>query len=98
MLDGNTNLEIIAALNISERTFYRYMDKIYQEDRAHISKLNEETLVTHMYLLHERLLQSVKNCHNITVNPNVPAKDRIEAERLKIETSIKISKLHVKVL
>ena len=46
-----------------------------------------------MFLLHERLLQSVKNYHSIAVDPNIPAKDRIEAERLKVETNIKIFKL-----
>jgi hypothetical protein len=34
MLDGATNTKIMSTLNIPQRTFYRYMDKIYQQDRA----------------------------------------------------------------
>ena len=54
MLDGATNTEIMTALNIPQRTFYRYMDKIHQEDRTELAKKNKETLATHILLLRER--------------------------------------------
>jgi hypothetical protein len=93
MLDGTTNTEIMATLNIPQRTFYRYMDKIYQEDRIELAKKNKETLATHILLLRERLMQSIKNCQNIALDPTVSAKDRIEAERLKIDASVAIARL-----
>jgi hypothetical protein len=95
MLDGATNTKIMSTLNIPQRTFYRYMDKIYQEDRIELAKKNKQTLATHILLLRERLMQSIKNCQNIALDPKVSAKDRIEAERLKLETSIAIVKLEV---
>ena len=95
MLDGATNTKIMSALNIPQRTFYRYMDKIYQEDRIELAKKNKQTLATHILLLRERLLQSIRNCQNIALDPKVSARDRIEAERLKLETSIAIVKLEV---
>jgi hypothetical protein len=95
MLDGATNTKIMSTLNIPQRTFYRYMDKIYQEDRIELAKKNTETLATHILLLRERLMQSIRNCQNIALDPKVSAKDRIEAERLKLETSIAIVKLEV---
>ena len=95
MLDGATNTNIMSTLNIPQRTFYRYMDKIYQEDRIELAKKNRETLATHILLLRERLMQSIRNCQNIALDPKVSAKDRIQAERLKLETSIAIVKLEV---
>jgi hypothetical protein len=95
MLDGATNTNIMTTLKIPQRTFYRYMDKIYQEDRIELAKKNKETLATHILFLRERLLQSIKNCQNIALDPKVSAKDRIEAERLKIDASIAITKLEV---
>jgi hypothetical protein len=85
----------MSTLNLPQRTFYRYMDKIYQEDRIELAKKNTETLATHILFLRERLMQSIRNCQNIALDPKVSAKDRIEAERLKIDTSIAIAKLEV---
>jgi hypothetical protein len=95
MLDGATNTKIMSTLNIPQRTFYRYMDKIYQEDRIELAKKNKQTLATHILFLRERLMQSIRNCQNIALDPKVSAKDRIEAERLKLEASIAIVKLEV---
>jgi hypothetical protein len=72
------------------------MDKIYQQDRIELGKKNRETLATHILLLRERLLQSIKNCQNIALDSNVSVKDRSEAEPLKIEASIAITKFEVK--
>jgi hypothetical protein len=93
MLNGANNAEIMAAMNIPQRTFYRYMDKIYQEDRIELAKRNKETLATHLSLLRERLMQSIRNCQNMAQDPGVPAKARIDAERLKIDASIAIARL-----
>ena|SRR6266487_1170894 len=71
------------------------MDKIYQEDRIELAKKSKETLATHILFLRERLMQSIRNCQNIALDPKVSAKDRIGAERLKLETSIAIAKLEV---
>jgi hypothetical protein len=93
MLDGANNSEIMAALDIPQRTFYRYMDKIYKEDRIELANKNKETLATHILLLRERLMQSIKNCQNIALDSTVSAKERIEAERLKIDASVAIARL-----
>ncbi len=93
MLDGATNTTIMATLNIPKRTFYRYMDKIYQEDRVELAKKNTETLATHILFLRERLMQSIKNCQNMALDPAISAKERIEAERLKIDASVAIARL-----
>ena len=49
ILGGATNSEIMGNLNIPLRTFYRYMHKIYEEDKAELAKENNKTLVTHIF-------------------------------------------------
>lgn len=93
MLRGASNQEIIDALDIPERTFYRYMDKIYREDSVQLQRQNNKALATHIAMLRDRLLHTIHNCDNISTDENVSAKHRIEAERLKIDTSILLLKL-----
>lgn len=93
MLGGASNQEIMDALDIPERTFYRYMDKIYREDSVQLQGQNNKALATHIAILRDRLLHTIQNCDNIATDENVSAKHRIEAERLKIDTSILLLKL-----
>src|SRR6266487_1129965 len=93
MLDGSTNFEIMSNLNIPERTFYRYMRKIYEEDKSELAKENNKTLVTHTFLHRDRLLYTLQNCSSIATDTKYSVKDRIEAERLKVDVSLELLKL-----
>ena len=93
MLEGSTNSEIMAALDIPQRMFYRYMDKIYEQDKAELESKSKQSLATNMFLLRDRLNQTIKNCREIAVDTTVDAKDRIEAERTKIDASIALAPL-----
>jgi len=93
MLDGATNTEIMRDLNIPERTFYRYMRKIYEEDKTELAKENNKTLVTHIFLHRDRLLYTLQNCSSIATDTNYSVKDRIEAERLKVDVSLDLLKI-----
>jgi DNA-binding NarL/FixJ family response regulator len=36
LAEGYTNKEIIETLQLEERTFYRYMKRIYEQDKAYL--------------------------------------------------------------
>jgi hypothetical protein len=93
MLGGATNGEIMKNLNIPQRTFYRYMHRIYEEDKVELAKENNKTLVTHIFLHRDRLLYTLQNCTSIATDPKYSIKDRIEAERLKVDVSLDLLKL-----
>jgi predicted transcriptional regulator len=93
MLDGANNTEIMRNLNIPQRTFYRYMHKIYEEDKVELAKENNKTLVTHIFLHRDRLLYTLQNCSSIATDSKYSVKDRIEAERLKVDVSLELLKL-----
>jgi hypothetical protein len=93
MLDGATNTEIMENLYIPQRTFYRYMYKIYQEDKVELAKEDNKTLVTHIFLHRDRLLYTLQNCTSIATDRNYSVKERIEAERLKVDVILELLKL-----
>jgi DNA-binding CsgD family transcriptional regulator len=80
MLEGVINNEIMELLGISKRTFYRYMDKIYKQDKEELEKKNENTRATTINLRKDRLLHLLQNITNIAENQKVSAKDRIKAD------------------
>jgi predicted transcriptional regulator len=93
MLNGATNSDIMSNLNLPERTFYRYMHKIYEEDKAELAKENNKTLVTHIFLHRDRLLYTLQNSSSIATDTSYSVKDRIKAERLKVDVSLDLLKL-----
>jgi hypothetical protein len=49
--------------------------------------------VTHLFLHRDRLLYTLQNCSSIASDTNYSVKDRIEAERLKVDVSLDLLKL-----
>jgi hypothetical protein len=93
MLEGGTNNEIMELLGISKRTFYRYIDKIYKQDKEELEKRNEETRATTINLRKDRMLHLLQNCSNIAEDPKVSAKDRIKADWVRRDIILDLLKL-----
>jgi DNA-directed RNA polymerase specialized sigma54-like protein len=51
--EGHTNKEIIETLQIEERTFYRYMKRIYEQDKAYFEKQDNDPIATEIRLSKE---------------------------------------------
>jgi DNA-binding CsgD family transcriptional regulator len=60
LAEGYTNKEIIEIMQLEERTFYRYMKRIYAEDKAYFEKLDNEAIATEIRLAKERTLKSLR--------------------------------------
>ena len=50
LAEGYSNIKIIKILQLEERTFYRYMARIYEQDKAYFEKLDNETIATEIRL------------------------------------------------
>ena len=46
LAEGHTNKVIIEMLQLEERTFYRYMARIYEQDKAYFEKQDNESIAT----------------------------------------------------
>ena len=93
MFRGMSNREIMDTLKVKRRTFYRYLERIYDEDRVEIEEQNRKNLATRIKLFRERLFDTINNCQAIATDTNVAPKDRINAESVKVQVSLVAFKL-----
>lgn len=54
-----------------------------------------KNLVTRIKLLRARLFDTINNCQVITTDPNIAAKDRINAKSVKVQVSLAAFKLEL---
>ena len=90
---GATNEDIIRHLSLPKTNYYYYLNQIEKEDKLHNQKQREEKLDHEIALTKDRLLSTIKTCQDIIQSDNSTVREKLEAERLKSETSIDIIRL-----
>jgi DNA-binding CsgD family transcriptional regulator len=95
LAEGYTNKDIIEILQIEERTFYRYMKRIYAQDQAYFEKLDNEAIATEIRLAKERTLKSLRRYDAIAADESLSAVERIEAERCRGDIVIALAKIEI---
>ena len=95
LAEGYTNKEIIEMLQLEERTFYRYMARIYAQDKAYFEKLDNEGIATEIRLAKERTLKSLRRYDAIAADESLSAYERMEAERLRGDIVITLAKIEL---
>lgn len=95
LAEGYTNREIIEMLQIEERTFYRYMTRIYAQDKAYFEQQDNETIATEVRLAKERMLKSLRRFDAIAADESLSPADRMEAEKCRFDIVVHLAKLEV---
>ena len=95
LAEGYTNKEIIETLQLEERTFYRYMKRIYAQDKAYFEKQDNESIATEIRLAKERTLKSLRRYDAIAADESLSAFERMEAERLRGDIVIALVKIEL---
>jgi DNA-binding CsgD family transcriptional regulator len=95
LAEGYTNKEIIEMLQLEERTFYRYMSRIYSQDKAYFEKQDNESIATEIRLAKERTLKSLRRHDAIAADESLSAAERMEAERYRNDVVILLAKIEV---
>lgn len=93
LAEGYTNKEIIETLQIEERTFYRYMKRIYEQDKAYFEQQDNEAIATEIRLAKERTLKSLRRYDAIAADESLSAVERMEAERCRGDIVIALVKI-----
>jgi DNA-binding CsgD family transcriptional regulator len=60
LAEGYTNKATIEMLQLEERTFYRYMARIYEQDKAYFEQQDNEAIAIEIRLAKERTLKSLR--------------------------------------
>jgi FixJ family two-component response regulator len=67
---GHTDKEIIEELNIKERTFYYYKNKLYQLSASIQAKKTEEVMAFELQILKDRLTRLYRHLYFKLESPN----------------------------
>ena len=70
LCQGHTDKEIIEELNIKERTFYYYKNKLYQMSASIQAKKTEEIMVFEQQILKDRLTRLYRHLYLKLESPN----------------------------
>ena len=96
IVEGRSNSEIQDILQLEERTFYRYMAKIYEIDQALFAEQEKKTIKTEMSILKDRLLKSYRWCIAMADNENIKEDTRMQAQNLALEVAAAVLRLEQK--
>jgi DNA-binding CsgD family transcriptional regulator len=95
LAEGYTNKEIIEMLQLEERTFYRYMKRIYAQDKAYFEQQDNESIATEIRLAKERTLKSLRRFDAMAADENLSPADRMEAEKCRVDVVTHLAKIEV---
>ena len=95
LAEGYTNRQIIEMLQLEERTFYRYMARIYAQDKAYFEKQDNESIATEIVVAKERTLKSLRRFDAIAADESLSADERMEAERCRGDIVIALVKIEI---
>jgi DNA-binding CsgD family transcriptional regulator len=92
IVEGRSNSEIQDILQLEERTFYRYMAKIYEIDQALFVEQEKKILVTEFGIVKERLLRSYRWFIAIADDENIKAEIRMQSQNAALQVAIAVLK------
>jgi len=92
IVEGRSNTEIQAILQLEERTFYRYMAKIYEIDKALFAEQEKKILITEFGICKDRLLKSYRWLIALADNENIKADTRLAAQNCALQVTVAVLK------
>ena len=93
MVEGRSNSEIQDILQLEERTFYRYMAKIYEIDQALFAEQEKKTITTEIAVFKDRLLKSYLWYIALADNENINVDIRMKARQDALQLALNLVKL-----
>lgn len=90
---GKRNDEIIEELHMPHATFYRYLKEMWKRDEKQILQQQNNGIAAAINFTKDILKIALQNLGAIANDPKVKPKDRIEAERVRVDMSILLLKL-----
>jgi hypothetical protein len=95
IVEGRSNSEIQDILQLEERTFYRYMAKIYEIDQAFFIEQQKKKISTEISIFKDRMLKSYRWLIAIADNENIKAETRLEVQQFALEVAVSMLKLEL---
>ncbi len=94
IIDGYTPAKIMKELHLSERTYYRYLDVIFAEEKAFLSEnISREEMRRQYMICRDRLLQNMREVKQ-WLKDDPKSKDRCELMHLSSEIAAAICRIY----
>jgi hypothetical protein len=81
-------------LGLSKRTFYRYLNRVFEEDKRVLEKENYKEVMIQVVILRDRYNKIYQHLQAIATDPKVKASDRMHALAAMKELSDATARLH----
>jgi hypothetical protein len=94
LVAGNNYNEIQSKLSLSRRTFYRYLNAIFDKDRQVLRKVNEDEVMTQAAILGDRYYDIYQTLDEISKDVKIEPHARLHACGAKAELSRSIAKIY----
>jgi hypothetical protein len=94
VIAGTSHQDIQRQLGLSERSYYRYLQDCFKEDRERLAQsVTTDELLTQVAIVEERLMSMYRNLREMATNKDLEPSDRISAEQTAGEVSAVIMRL-----
>jgi hypothetical protein len=95
ILEGYPYNKIMQQLQISERTFYRYLEVIFANDRRLlVENVSDEEFLNQMAICKDRLLEQRRDVLEMAHDPEIDDQVRINAHHLAAEIAAAVLRLY----
>ncbi len=95
IIDGYPYNKIMQQLQISERTFYRYLDAIFANDRRLLSEnVTDDEFLNQMAICKDRLLEQRRDLMEMIKEPEVDNDTKIKAHHLGAEIAAAVFRIY----
>jgi len=94
IIAGVPHQDIQRQLGLAEKTYYRYLDAAFKEDRERLAEsVTTDEMLTQITITEERLTEMYRNMREIATNENFEPAVRIMADNAAGEVAMIIMKL-----
>jgi hypothetical protein len=93
VVEGQNHDQIMRDLHLSERTFFRYLNLVFEKDRQRMNQIDEEVM-NHIVILTERFTKMYRELEEIANDSAVDGMARVKALQLAAELALSIVKIH----
>jgi hypothetical protein len=94
LVDGYSYDQIMCDLHIPRRTFSRYLNLLFEEDKKQLNQLNQSEVIHQFLVMKERLSTQYRESEQLAKDSSINGMARVKARNLASELAVAIFKLY----
>jgi hypothetical protein len=95
LVDGYSYDQIMHDLRIPRRSFSRYLNLLFEEDKKQLNQINQSEVIRQFVVMKERLNTQYRETEQLAKDSSVNGMARVKARNLASELAVGIFKLYI---